>query len=122
MNNTTYKYINLDSLRENTFGDISILTEIMEMFLVDIDVFINLLNSEISKQNWPKLFQETHKIKPNISMFGIFSLETSILKLENCFRKEEELHEVDALSRFVVSSLNEVKKEIQIELKLLRHE
>jgi len=122
VNNTTYKYINLDSLRENTFGDISILTEIMEMFLVDIDVFINLLNSEISKQNWPKLFQETHKIKPNISMFGIFSLETSILKLENCFRKEEELHEVDALSRFVVSSLNEVKKEIQIELKLLRHE
>ena len=122
MNNTTYKYINLDSLRENTFGDISILTEIMEMFLEDIDVFINLLNSEISKQNWPKLFQETHKIKPNISMFGIFSLETPILKLENCFRKEEELHEVDALSRFVVSSLNEVKKEIQIELKLLRHE
>ena len=122
MNNTTYKYINLDSLRENTFGDISILTEIIEMFLEDIDVFINLLNSEISKQNWPKLFQETHKIKPNISMFGIFSLETSILKLENCFRKEEELHEVDALSRFVVSSLNEVKKEIQIELKLLRHE
>jgi len=122
VNNTTYKYINLDSLRENTFGDISILTEIMEMFLVDIDVFINLLNSEISKQNWPKLFQETHKIKPNISMFGIFSLETPILKLENCFRKEEELHEVDALSRFVVSSLNEVKKEIQIELKLLRHE
>jgi len=122
VNNTTYKYINLDSLRENTFGDISILTEIMEMFLEDIDVFINLLNSEISKQNWPKLFQETHKIKPNISIFGITSLEGSILKLENCFRKEEELHEVDALSRFVVSSLNVVKKEIQIELKLLRHE
>lgn len=122
MNNTAYKYINLTNLRENTFGDISIFTEIMEMFLVDIDVFLNLLNSEISKRNWPKLFQGTHKIKPNISMFGIFSLESSILKLENCFRKEEDLQEVDSLSRFVIYSLNEVKKEIQIELKLLSHE
>jgi Hpt domain len=122
VNNTAYKYINLTNLRENTFGDISIFTEIMEMFLVDIDVFLNLLNSEISKRNWPKLFQGTHKIKPNISMFGIFSLESSILKLENCFRKEEDLQEVDSLSRFVIYSLNEVKKEIQIELKLLSHE
>jgi HPt (histidine-containing phosphotransfer) domain-containing protein len=122
VNNTAYKYINLTNLRENTFGDISIFTEIMEMFLVDIDVFLNLLNSEITKRNWPKLFQGTHKIKPNISMFGIFSLESSILKLENCFRKEEDLQEVDSLSRFVIYSLNEVKKEIQIELKQLRHE
>jgi HPt (histidine-containing phosphotransfer) domain-containing protein len=122
MNNTSYKYINLTSLKENTFGDISILIEIMEMFLGDIDGFVNSLATEIHKQNWPKLFQETHKIKPNISMFGIVSLETSILKLENCFRKEEELQEVEALSEFIIAGLTEVKKEIQIELKLLCHE
>jgi HPt (histidine-containing phosphotransfer) domain-containing protein len=122
VNNTSYKYIDLTDLKENTFGESSIIIEIMHMFLKDIDGFINILNNEIYNQNWPKLFQETHKIKPNISMFGIMILKDSIIKLENCFRKEEELQEVQELSKFIIACLKEVKKEIRNELKSLPDE
>jgi len=122
MNNTTYKYIDLDQIKEYTFGDLPTLKMLLELFIQGIDEFVNDLNKEVNSQNLPELFQAAHKIKPNISMFGIDSLEDPILELESCFRNEENLHKVDALTEKVVQTLKEVKKEIHIELKTLSHE
>ena len=122
MNQINSQYINLQSLKEDTFGDETILKEIIALFIELIDEYTSVLNKEISRKNWQALFQATHKIKPNIFMFGISSLENTILELDLNFRNEVNLDLVDDLVREAVFILNEVKKELLMELKLMADE
>lgn len=122
MNNVNYQYIDLTSIKEDTYGDVSILKEIMGFFIEIIDEYIAVLNEEIPKKNWESLFKATHKIKPNISMFGISKLESIILELENNFRNETNLETVDELANYVLKILVEVKSEIELELESMPNE
>lgn len=117
MNQINSQYINLQSLKEDTFGDEAILKEIILLFIELIDEYISVLNTELNHKKWQALFQATHKIKPNIFMFGISSLEITILELELNFRNEINLESVDGLVQDVVFILKEVKKELLNELK-----
>jgi HPt (histidine-containing phosphotransfer) domain-containing protein len=114
-----YQYINLQSLKENTFDDLSIQKEIMILFLELIDEYIHVLNQELPKKNWNELFKATHKIKPNINMFGIDALEPIILKLDHDFRTEQNLDTVNTLTTTCVNIFKKVIIEIETELKLM---
>lgn len=121
MNQTAYSYINLQSLREETFGDKEILKTILELFVEGIDEYLAVIEKELPTKNWQPLFKETHKIKPNIAMFGIASLVDPILELETCFKKEIHLEKINGLVELVVRNLTHVKKEIQFELNVMSH-
>lgn len=121
MNQTAYSYINLQSLREDTFGDKEILKTILELFVEGIDEYLAVIEKELPTKNWQPLFKETHKIKPNIAMFGIASLVNPILELETCFKKEIHLEKINGLVELVVRNLTQVKKEIQFELNVMSH-
>lgn len=122
MNHTTYSYIDLQSIKEDTFGDISILRMIIELFIEDIDNYVSSLSTELPRQNWKTLFQQTHKIKPNITMFGIHNLVEPILELETCLRNEENLDKVDSLVSIICKDLVCANKELQTELKSMPDE
>lgn len=122
MYNTTYRRIDLQNLKEDTFGDTTILRMVIELFIEEIDEFLVTLKNELPNKNWPVLFQATHKIKPNITMFGIFSLELSILEMETYFRNEENLNTIDELVNTSIPVFDDVKIELQTELKLMNNE
>lgn len=122
MNKINYQYIDLTSIKEDTYGDVSILKEIMALFIEIIDEYAGVLNEDLPNKNWHSLFKATHKIKPNISMFGISALETTILEIETSFRNETNLENIDELANTVLTILKEVKSEIQSELKLMPNE
>ncbi len=122
MNETIYRYIDLRQIKEDTFGDITILRMIIELFIEDIDAYVNVLEIEIKHQNWQVLFQATHKIKPNISMFGIDALVPVVLELEDNFKNEHNLDQIDAPVNTSITVLNIVKKELQTELKSMINE
>lgn len=117
MSTVNYKYIDLQSLKEDTLDDITVFKMVIELFVEIIDEFVDTFNKELPNQNWNTLFQITHKIKPNITMFGIASLEPSMLKMENYLRKEEHLEEVETLAKLCVSILIRAKTELLNELK-----
>ncbi len=114
-----YQHINLDVLRESTFNDATIQKEIMVLFLDLIDEYIAILNDEFPKKNWKALFEATHKIKPNVSMFGIQALEQTILKLDTDFRNEQNLDTIAVHVNSCKSIFSQVKTEIQTELTLI---
>jgi len=122
MNKVNNQYIDLDSIREETYGDVSILKQIMELFIEIIDEYVDVLNEELPNKNWQVLYDATHKIKPNINMFGISALETTILELESNFRKEENLENIAEHVYKVIMVLKEVRDEVQYELKLVPNE
>jgi len=122
MNSTQYKYIDLQSIKDDTFGDVEILRMIIALFIEGIDEYVDILNNELPNQNWHELFKATHKIKPNISMFGITKLVPTILEMESNFKNEQNLDSVDALVSFSIPVFRQVKIELQTELKLMPNE
>lgn len=119
---TTYNYIHLNSLRENTFGNVPLEREIMHLFIDMVDEYITILDKELPNKNWKELYDATHKIKPNIIMFGIYSLESTIVELENSFRNEVNLARIEETTNVVLSTFKEVKKEILSELNSTENE
>ncbi|WP_100611009.1 Hpt domain-containing protein [Confluentibacter lentus] len=119
---TTYNYIDLTSLRENTFGNVPIEKEIMHLFIDMVDDYIAIIDKELPNKNWQELYDATHKIKPNISMFGIYSLESTIVELENSFRNEVNLESIEETVNVVLNTFKEVKKEILSELNSMGNE
>lgn len=119
---SNYQYIDLDILKENTFDDASIIKEIMALFLELIDEYVEVLTFQFPIREWELLFKATHKIKPNISMFGISKLESTILQLESNFKNEENLDTTDALVTNCLTVFKEVKREIRTELKSMNNE
>ncbi|MCK5400147.1 MAG: Hpt domain-containing protein [Flavobacteriaceae bacterium] len=122
MQKLEYRYINLQKIEEDTFGDRTILKMIIELFIEGIDEFVGVLNKEMKNKNWQVLFQATHKIKPNLSMFGIKKLEPAIHQLENNFRNEQDLDNVEILVNSSISIFKQVKVELQTELKSMNDE
>ena len=122
MEPTLYKYIDLQSIKEDTFGDVEILRMIIDLFIEGIDEYVDALNNEFPRQNWQVLFQATHKIKPNISMFGMAKLVPVILELENSFKNEQNLDAAEELVKDSISIFRHVKTELLTELKLIPNE
>ena len=116
MVNLKHQFIDLSTLRENTLGNVSIEKEIMLLFIDMIDDYVATLYKELPNKNWQALYEATHKIKPNIDMFGIHSLESTIIELETSFKYEKNLDTIEAPTNLVASTFKEVKKEIQLEL------
>lgn len=119
---SNYQYIDLDILKENTFDDTSIIKEIMELFIELIDEYVEVLTFQFPIKKWQLLFKATHKIKPNISMFGISKLESTILQLESNFKNEQNLDTTNALVNDCLTVFKEVKREILTELKSMNNE
>ncbi len=121
MSQTGYSYIDLESFKKSTFDDADIQKEIIEVFFEILDEYITALNTELPNKNWNVLFKATHKIKPNIHMFGISKLESTILSLENNFRNEENLDAVKSQVSYCLDILKQVEKELQTELKSMQN-
>lgn len=119
MKTLTYNYLNLESLRDQTGGNLTIEIEFMELFNDIVDEFIACLEKELPNKNWQKLYDATHKIKPNVTLFGIYNLESVIEELENNFRREENLEKIDDIVKSVIDAFKEIKKEIEWELNSL---
>ena len=119
MQKITYKYINLRSLKENTGGIIDIEIELLQLFGEIVDEFIATLERELPKKNWQHLYEAAHKIKPSVTMFGISSMELTIGELENNFRREQNLENIDVKVKEVIGTFKEIKKEIEWELNSL---
>ncbi|MDX1278787.1 hypothetical protein [Oceanihabitans sediminis] len=94
---------------------------LIDTFLVDIDVYMNAMSTEINYNKLPEIYQVAHKIIPSIRIFSIKKLEPIILQLESELKKEKDL---DLINKNIKSSLeifNQVKMELQNELKLIEN-
>lgn len=105
--------IDLSFIREETLNENSILKLMIELFIDEIDEFVEGSTYGLKNKNWRKLFEVTHKIQPNITMFGITKLEPVAHTLTNNLRDEKELHTVQQL----FDQCNDVFKKVKIELR-----
>jgi len=121
-NNSSEKYTDLKYLKEESLNEDSILILLIEIFIKDFEEYLKTFEIEFKNKNWKKLHAETHKIKPNVSMFGIAKLDPIIFSLDTKFKNETNLEDVEILFEKCKEIFKIVKAELLDELKSLNHE
>ncbi|MBI9040014.1 response regulator [Lutibacter sp.] len=116
------KYTDLEFLKQESLNETSILVLLIQLFLKDLDEYVKVVTKEIKTKNWEALHRATHKIKPNISMFGISKMETMIHSLMRNLEKKENLDGVEVVLNNCKEIIEKVKEELVEELKMLENE
>ncbi|WOD42778.1 Hpt domain-containing protein [Hwangdonia lutea] len=122
MNNVKSPYLDLQPLKEDTKNNKDIYVKLIELFLMSIDEYIEVMDKELNTLNWPKLFSVTHKMISSIRMFGASGLEPIMLELECDFRDQNNLERIHKHVNSTLNIFNQVKKELQTELKLIEND
>ncbi|WP_372745080.1 response regulator [Lutibacter sp.] len=122
-NNTIQeKYTDLEFLKQESLNESSILILLIQLFLKDLDEYLKIAAKELKAKNWDELHRATHKIKPNISMFGISKMEPIVHSLMKKFEKKDDLKNVEELLTKCFQIAEKVKEELKEELKTLKNE
>ena len=116
------KFTDLNFLKQESLNETSILILLIELFIKDVDEYVGVIESEAKNKNWDILHRATHKIKPNVSMFGISKMEPIVHSLMKKFEKNENLEDAEMQLNACVDILKNVKTELLMELKTLKDE
>jgi PAS domain S-box-containing protein len=116
------KFTDLNFLKQESLNETSILILLIELFIKDVDEYVQVIKNEVKNKNWEILHRATHKIKPNVSMFGISSMEPIVHSLMKKFEKNENLDAAEIQLNACVEILKNVKTELLTELKTLKDE
>ena len=113
--------IDLKFLRGETYNESSLLILLIKSFSKEIEEFLMIVDKEFKNKNWNELHKATHKIKPSVSMFGISKLDPIIYKLEDRFKEEKELENIEETINSCKQLFVQVKLELLTELKTLEN-
>jgi HPt (histidine-containing phosphotransfer) domain-containing protein len=84
-------YTDLSYLKEITGGEPSIIKEMVEMFLSQVDEFKENLNKYLNDKNYAELGKEAHKAKSSVLIVGMEDLGKKLKKLQLLTEEEAEI-------------------------------
>lgn len=111
MNNND-EVTNLDYLKDLSAGDSEMMKELIQMFLDQAPENIAHMKKYLKQEDWKKLGEEAHKLKPTISYMGIQELETTIRTLESNAKNAEKLDSLGSLLNEVENICEKAYKEL----------
>lgn len=116
------KYTDLTFLKEESLQETSILLLLIELFLKDLEEYKLDLEKCLKNKDWEQLHRATHKIKPNVSMFGIAKMVPIVHSLMNFHKKADMIINVETQVEKCILIIELVKIELQNELKILKND
>jgi HPt (histidine-containing phosphotransfer) domain-containing protein len=112
--------IDLSYLRDVSSGSNEFMVEMIDLFLDQTPAYFEQLNQFVNEENWPKVAEIAHKIKPTLTFMGADAARESMAEIESNARSLintetigstfRSLHEFSA-DLFI--KLAEVRKELQ---------
>lgn len=109
---------NLLMVEELTGDDHEFKQTLVQAFIDEIPSDLNALIEAVENENPALTYQVTHKMKPNLQLFGL-ELNSEIDALENWennrSKKEEVLHLAKKIETKVVSALEDLRKDFSIQ-------
>ncbi len=112
--------IDLSYLRDVSSGSDEFMVEMIELFLDQTPAYFEQLNQLIGEENWSKVAEIAHKIKPTLSFMGADAARESMANIEtnarNLTNTETIMPAFKSLYDFsgdLFIKLAEVKKELE---------
>lgn len=112
-------YTDLSYLKEITGGESSIVVEMIEMFIEQVDEFKENLNKYLTDKNWVELGKEAHKAKSSVLIVGMEDLGKNLKKLQLLTEEEKEISTYPDYVKMFEEQCDAAIKELQVELESL---
>lgn len=113
-------YTDLSYLKEITGGESSIVIEMVEMFISQVDEFKENLNKYLEDKNWVELGKEAHKAKSSVLIVGMEDLGKNLKKLQLLTEEEKEIESYPDYVKMFMEQCEAAVDELQVELKNLQ--
>lgn len=78
--------IDLSYLRDVSSGSNEFMIEMIELFLNQTPAYFDQLNQFINEENWARVAEIAHKIKPTLAFMGADAAKESMAEIENYSR------------------------------------
>lgn len=113
---TTDLNIDLSYLRDVSSGSNEFMVEMIELFLDQTPAYFEQLDQYIQEENWLRVADIAHKIKPTLAFMGADSAKDDMAEIEVNARNLKNLHKIQPafqllndLSSELFSKLEEIK-------------
>jgi HPt (histidine-containing phosphotransfer) domain-containing protein len=112
--------IDLSYLRDVSSGSNEFMVEMIELFLDQTPAYFEQLSQLIAEENWQKVAEIAHKIKPTLAFMGadaakdrMAEIESNARNLTNTDSIRPAFNSLKEFSGELFTKLNEVKKELE---------
>lgn len=106
-----FKHINLEYLNEMSEGSKELKRDLINMFIKQVPVFNEQMNSYYINKDYLSLGKLAHKIKSSVSMMGINELAVDMKTLENIAKDGVDIDKYpDYIHKFKTISAEAVKE------------
>ena len=119
LNQTTYKYINLEYMEMMAEGDDSMKMVMIEMLLEELPQEIEKMNALTAEGNWSELTAVSHKMKSTLAFVGNDKMTEANKQVEFHSKEEENTDTIPGLMAEMTQLYPEVIKELQQEVSKL---
>jgi HPt (histidine-containing phosphotransfer) domain-containing protein len=112
--------IDLSYLREIAMGDKEIVIETTKLFLENTPGILDNMEEYFANKEWDKLYEQAHKIKPNLQYMGMEQARELIIEIEEQARTqnisedlENKIKEFNSICSQGLDELSEKIEEIE---------
>jgi HPt (histidine-containing phosphotransfer) domain-containing protein len=112
-------YTDLTYLKEITGGENSIVIEMVEMFLAQVDEFKENMTKFLSTQSYIELGKEAHKAKSSVLIVGMEELGKNLKKLQLLTEANAEVESYPEYVKMFIEQCDEAVIELQSEIRKL---
>ncbi|HTN18910.1 MAG TPA: Hpt domain-containing protein [Pelobium sp.] len=82
--------IDLSYLQEVASDNSDFMIEMIDIFLAQTPEYVSILSDAIDQQNWDKIAEMAHKIKPTLAFMGANEAKETIASIESRGRAKED--------------------------------
>lgn len=112
--------VDLTYLRDVASGSNEFMVEMIELFLIQTPGYFEQLDQLIGEENWIKVADIAHKIKPTLAFMGVDSARESMAEIEQNARDGKNLDKIAPAFKLLKDmsvelfiKLTEIKNELQ---------
>ena len=113
----TEKSVDLTLLHKRAEGDKEFLTEIFEIYIREMPIYLKEFNQFVKSENWPEIGKQAHKMKSPIILVGAIELKNIFEKIEKEALLENKRAELVALFEKVnelsLKTIEDITKEFK---------
>lgn len=96
-----FKFVDISYLQNLTGGDIAVMTEIINLFKLEVPRYLVDLKKSRELKNWDELAGVAHKAKSSFALMGIGEVVSELKNLELLAREKNESEQYDLLIKSV---------------------
>ncbi|SRR6056297_314418 len=103
----------LDKINEMAEGDQDFIHSVVSVFLEEVPEDLLALETALEDNNYQKVYQLAHKIKPNVDLLGMEQTRAAALEMETLGKSESNMEEIKRIFPSLKNDIHQVISELK---------